>query len=99
MSSSGGPRRRPTVGQAGMVEAMSPPPNIMGSFIEKPDGIVLALGSMGALVALTHMARHEREGRDPMSTIESVVTGMMLYGLLELARSAGPPGTQSRRLA
>lgn len=82
-----------------MAEAMSPPPNIMGSFIQKPDGIVLALGSMGALVALTHMARHEREGRDPMSTIESVVTGMMLYGLLELARSAGPPGTQSRRLA
>ena len=99
MSSLGGQRRRPSVGQAGMVEAMSPPPNIMGSFIQKPDGIVLALGSMGALVALTHMARHEREGRDPMSTIESVVTGMMLYGLLELARSAGPPGTQSRRLA
>jgi hypothetical protein len=82
-----------------MMEAMSPPPNIMGSFIQQPDGIVLALGSMGALVALTHMARHEREGRDSMSTIESVVTGMMLYGLLELARSAGPPGTQSRRLA
>lgn len=86
------------VGQVA-AEAVSPPPNIMGSFIQKPDGIVLSLASMGTLVALGHMARHEREGRDIMSTIESVVTGMVLYGLLEMARSAGPPEAQSRRLA
>ena len=99
MSGAHASRRKLLVGQAGMAEAVSPPPNIMGSFVQKPDGIVLALGGVGALVALAHMARHEREGRDSMSTIESVVTGMMLYGLLELARSAGPPGAQSRRLA
>jgi hypothetical protein len=92
-----GARRKAAVGQA--AEAMSPPPNIMGSFLQRPDGIVLSLGGVGALVALGHMARHEREGKDPLGTVESIVTGMMLYGLLELARSAGPPGTQSRRLA
>jgi hypothetical protein len=77
---------------------MAPPPNIMGSFISRPDGIVLSLGSMGALVMLGHMARHQRDSRDIMSTVESVVTGMVLYGMLEAARSAGPPRAQSRRL-
>jgi hypothetical protein len=90
-------RKKQAMGQV-PTEAMAPPPNIMGSFISRPDGIVLSLGSMGALVMLGHMARHQRDSRDIMSTVESVVTGMVLYGMLEAARSAGPPRAQSRRL-
>lgn len=90
-------KKKQTMGQV-PAEAMAPPPNVMGSFMSRPDGIVLSLGSMGALVMLGHMARHQRESKDIMSTVESVVTGMVLYGMLEAARSAGPLRSQSRRL-
>jgi hypothetical protein len=45
------------------------------------------LASLGTLIAVGRMAQHHREGKGEFDTVEGVITGMMLYGLLDSVRS------------
>lgn len=61
-------------------------PGGMFDFDPSKHGVLLAMASVGALVTLHRMARHSREGKYPLEQIEGVVTGMVLYGVLEAVR-------------
>ena len=55
-------------------------------FDPKKHSVLLTLTAVGALVTFHRMARHHREGQSPMESIEGVVTGMILYGVMESVR-------------
>ena len=54
-------------------------------------GVLLAMGAVGALVTLHRMSRHHDEGKYALETIEGVVTGMVLYSVLEAVRDQTRP--------
>ncbi len=60
-------------------------------FDPREHGVLMAIGSVGALVALHRMSRHQKEGKYALETIEGVVTGMVLYSVLEAVRDQTRP--------
>ena len=84
------PRRRTPFGQVvGQDEEMAPIPGVFAPFSGHDDGLILSVASVGALVAMARMSSAEARGRNSFDAIESVITGMLLYGVLEQVRTIG----------
>jgi len=78
-------RRQHQVGAQGRVPAyIAHPPS---PFDPSKHGSLLVLASLGTLITVGRMAQHHREGKGEFDTVEGVITGMMLYGLLDSVRS------------
>ena len=68
-----------------------PPPGFLSAVEADVDrhGALVALGSVGALIALGRMKQHHESGSGMMDTIEGVVTGMILFSILDHVKRAG----------
>ena len=87
---SGRRRREPRIGAAPIYVTTHPSRGPL-DFDPREHGVLLALGAVGALVTLHRMARHHDEGKYALETIEGVVTGMVLYSVLEAVRDQTRP--------
>lgn len=85
-------RSRPQIG-ARVPAYLARPPR---AFDPTQHGNLLTLVSVGALVTLGRMAQHHREGKGEFDTIEGVITGMILYGVLDSVRSISRDGHGGR---
>jgi len=68
-----------------------PPPGFLSAIEADVDrhGALVALGSVGALIALGRMKQHHESGAGMMDTIEGVVTGMILFSILDHVKRVG----------
>jgi hypothetical protein len=87
---SSGRRRRSQFGAA-PVHVITHPTRGPLDFDPSEHGVLLAMGAVGALVTIHRMARHHDEGKYALETVEGVVTGMVLYSVLEAVRDRARP--------